>query len=266
MRIVIARSGTLADLAVAPDDDLFWRGFVATCVAARVRVPDGVHVDVHSDIPVGRGLGSSAASVVAGALAANELIGSRLDSGALLEIAVGLEGHPDNVAPSLFGGTVLSVPMADTAFIRRRWRFTTRFDSSSPFRLSSCAPTRRARCFRNRSRSLRPSPRSASRPRWWRVSLRATRCCSLPRSMTYFTFRRAVFSSLATMPSSRPRRRPGVGATLQRIGIYDRRDRNSCHRIEHFGRDARSLDDDRRRVRSVRHGPQSARRDLLTLA
>ena len=57
-------------------------------------------------IPHGRGLGSSAAAVVAGLLLARELAGgnSELDGDALLELAAGLEGHPDNVAPCLLGG------------------------------------------------------------------------------------------------------------------------------------------------------------------
>jgi homoserine kinase len=57
-------------------------------------------------IPHGRGLGSSAAAVVAGLLLARELAGAHetLDADALLELATGLEGHPDNVAPCLLGG------------------------------------------------------------------------------------------------------------------------------------------------------------------
>ncbi|HEV8572602.1 MAG TPA: homoserine kinase [Actinomycetota bacterium] len=59
-------------------------------------------------IPLERGLGSSAAATVAGLLLANELIGSRLDLDGLLEVAVDIEGHPDNVAACLFGSLVLA--------------------------------------------------------------------------------------------------------------------------------------------------------------
>jgi homoserine kinase len=58
-------------------------------------------------IPLERGLGSSAAATVAGILLANELLGAHLDHDRLLEVAVDIEGHPDNVAACLFGGLVL---------------------------------------------------------------------------------------------------------------------------------------------------------------
>jgi homoserine kinase len=59
-------------------------------------------------IPVERGLGSSAAAVVAGVVAADRLLGARLDPDRLLEVAVDLEGHPDNVAGCLRGGLVVA--------------------------------------------------------------------------------------------------------------------------------------------------------------
>ena len=58
-------------------------------------------------IPLGRGLGSSAAAIVGGAAAANALLGGPLDRQALLDLAAEMEGHPDNVAPALFGGLVV---------------------------------------------------------------------------------------------------------------------------------------------------------------
>ena len=70
--------------------------------------PDGLRVRVHSDIPVSRGLGSSAACIVGGLVAANTLAGKPLTTEQLLEMAVQLEGHPDNVAPALLGGIVVS--------------------------------------------------------------------------------------------------------------------------------------------------------------
>jgi homoserine kinase len=110
--IVVNRSGTLADLRCSPTDDLLWRGFVAACVAARRPVPEHVVLDADSNLPVARGLGSSAAAVVAGALLANRLLGDPLTRTELLDVAATLEGHPDNVAPALLGGAVLSVPAA----------------------------------------------------------------------------------------------------------------------------------------------------------
>jgi homoserine kinase len=57
-------------------------------------------------IPVARGLGSSATAVVAALMGANALEGSPLDEDALLKLAIAFEGHPDNVAPAMRGGCV----------------------------------------------------------------------------------------------------------------------------------------------------------------
>jgi homoserine kinase len=62
-------------------------------------------------IPHGRGLGSSAAAVVAGVLAARALVGGSpdlIDDDTVLAISAGLEGHPDNVSPCLHGGLTLA--------------------------------------------------------------------------------------------------------------------------------------------------------------
>lgn len=59
-------------------------------------------------IPTSRGLGSSAAAIVAGLSAANAVLDSPLSSSELFKYAVTLEGHPDNVAPALYGGLLIS--------------------------------------------------------------------------------------------------------------------------------------------------------------
>jgi homoserine kinase len=66
----------------------------------------GLHADI--DIPSARGLGSSSTAIVAGISAANSLLGDYLSPSELLDVAVELEGHPDNVAPALLGGMVVS--------------------------------------------------------------------------------------------------------------------------------------------------------------
>ncbi len=68
-----------------------------------------VRIEVRADIPMARGLGSSAACVVAGCMAANAQTGNQLDTDTLLGIATEVEGHPDNVAPALLGGITLSL-------------------------------------------------------------------------------------------------------------------------------------------------------------
>jgi homoserine kinase len=72
-------------------------------------VPKGISIKIQCDIPISRGLGSSAACILGGVLAANELTGSPLSIKELLEIATIIEGHPDNITPALFGGMTVSV-------------------------------------------------------------------------------------------------------------------------------------------------------------
>ena len=66
--------------------------------------PAGIEVRYESDLPVGRGLGISAAARVGGLLAADALTGSGLDREMLLPLAVQLERHADNAVPAMFGG------------------------------------------------------------------------------------------------------------------------------------------------------------------
>jgi homoserine kinase len=73
------------------------------------RMP-GLRLDARNVIPHGRGLGSSGAAVVSGLLAAKGLLAGDVEIGAetLLRLATELEGHPDNVAPALFGGLTIA--------------------------------------------------------------------------------------------------------------------------------------------------------------
>ena len=85
-------------------------------VLDRLRSPAGVAIEVRKGIPLASGLGGSAASAVAGAVAADALLGGGLDRTALLECAMIGErkgsgaDHADNAAPSLIGGFVLVLP------------------------------------------------------------------------------------------------------------------------------------------------------------
>lgn len=72
------------------------------------QTPTELKINIKTGIPVARGLGSSASVIVGGLMAANELLGHPADKDVLLSIATEIEGHPDNVAPALFGGVVIS--------------------------------------------------------------------------------------------------------------------------------------------------------------
>ncbi|CCF82785.1 homoserine kinase [Nitrolancea hollandica] len=89
-----------------------------TLAGAVKRPLPGCRISVRSDIPLARGLGSSAAAIVAGLVAANRLFGDPLDDNDILHLAVEIEGHGDNVAAALFGGVALVVPASDRIVYR----------------------------------------------------------------------------------------------------------------------------------------------------
>jgi homoserine kinase len=72
--------------------------------------PPGIHLTARNTIPHGRGLGSSGAAIVGGVMAAKGLLEGIYDfsDDELLAIATEIEGHPDNIAPSLFGGLTIA--------------------------------------------------------------------------------------------------------------------------------------------------------------
>ncbi len=71
------------------------------------------HVEMYSEIPLARGLGSSASAIVASIELTNQLCDLQLTDKEKLDLAVRIEGHPDNVAPALFGGFVVSVKIGE---------------------------------------------------------------------------------------------------------------------------------------------------------
>ncbi|MHA0857081.1 homoserine kinase [Paenibacillus sp. CMAA1364] len=75
---------------------------------AGVRLPE-IEVSMYSEIPLTRGLGSSASAIIGGMTAANALIGSPLPISKIFDMATALEGHPDNVGASLFGGIITAI-------------------------------------------------------------------------------------------------------------------------------------------------------------
>jgi homoserine kinase len=96
-------------------DNRFVRGLEATLTAARGDLPEGVgwRIAMHNQIPLARGLGSSAAATVGGILAGNALAGEALSMPEMLRIATEIEGHPDNAAAALLGGFVVSAGAVD---------------------------------------------------------------------------------------------------------------------------------------------------------
>jgi homoserine kinase len=79
--------------------------------------PVALEARVRLAVPPARGLGSSATAIVAGLMGANALVGEPLSKEKLLELAIDIEGHPDNVVPSLLGGLCMTAKAAS-----QRWR------------------------------------------------------------------------------------------------------------------------------------------------
>ena len=111
------RAGTLASLNTRDSHDAIYIAFRAAAGAKKVPVPERLRFRVSSEIPVGRGLGSSAAAYVAGAALANEMLKLGFDAFGIAEVGTALEGHPDNVCPSVFGGATLALTHAGQVIV-----------------------------------------------------------------------------------------------------------------------------------------------------
>ena len=97
-----------AEVADAGEKHLVVRAMRVAFDDLGVDQPPGLALRCVNRIPHGRGLGSSAAAIVAGILAARALAGASVAPQDALPLASALEGHPDNVAPCLFGGLTIA--------------------------------------------------------------------------------------------------------------------------------------------------------------
>jgi homoserine kinase len=122
---VIEGSGERFDLIIQGSEGSHLRGGPDNLVyrsAQRVwreagEEPVALEAKVLLAVPPARGLGSSATAIVAGLIGANALVGEPLNPEKLLELAIDIEGHPDNVVPSLVGGLCMTARTAS-----ERWR------------------------------------------------------------------------------------------------------------------------------------------------
>lgn len=97
--------------AIPPDEtNLTWRAFRRL---TRRKTPRAAELEIANEIPVGKGLGSSAAAIVAGLALADEWLGLKKSREEIVQLAAELEGHPDNVAAAVWGGFVVSCQAED---------------------------------------------------------------------------------------------------------------------------------------------------------
>lgn len=96
-------------------DNLVYTSFALTAEKLGKRIK-GLKITMKTDIPVSRGLGSSSSCIVGGVFGANALYDGGLSKDELFQIAVMIEGHPDNIAPCVYGGLIASMVEGEKSY------------------------------------------------------------------------------------------------------------------------------------------------------
>lgn len=106
-KLAIHASGRDANLISTAEDNLIWQ--TALTVAQHTGEPlPPVELEIENEIPLGKGLGSSAAALTAGVILADVMLGLHWKSHRILDEAARIEGHPDNVSACVLGSIVAS--------------------------------------------------------------------------------------------------------------------------------------------------------------
>jgi homoserine kinase len=117
-QISVSVKGEGANVLVSSEKNLIVRTMQAVAERADQQLPNfSLHCENH--IPLGSGMGSSAAAIVTGVMAANQLLGLQWPLEKLVDFATEMEGHPDNVAPALMGGLVVSTKQNEQVIARK---------------------------------------------------------------------------------------------------------------------------------------------------
>ena len=106
-KLKITVTGQEAAKVKTDESNLAYVAFV-TLYARLNQSPPPVAIHIDMQVPLARGLGSSATAIVGGLVGANELAGAPLSQVEVMQLAIELEGHPDNVVPALLGGCRLA--------------------------------------------------------------------------------------------------------------------------------------------------------------
>ncbi|MDA0772109.1 MAG: homoserine kinase [Cyanobacteria bacterium] len=102
-------------------DNLVYRAFDYVFKKEQQETPS-IQIHFEADIPTTGGFGSSSTAIIAGLMAANEILGNPYDQKKLLKIGTQLDGHPDNITPAIVGGLVVCI-YADSQhrFVKLDW-------------------------------------------------------------------------------------------------------------------------------------------------
>ena len=129
----IQACGRDADLISTGEDNLIWQTALAVARDVGGALPR-VELEIVNDIPIGKGLGSSAAALTGGVVLADHLLGLHWKRPRILDEAARIEGHPDNVAACVLGGVVASA--IDSGGVAR----TVRLDMPTRFGVAVVVP------------------------------------------------------------------------------------------------------------------------------
>ena len=109
-RLDIEITGDGAENIPVDERNIVWRSIQKLLErAGKAQEYKGAVIRMDNGVPLSRGLGSSATAIVGGLKAANECLGNPFTNRDLLQLATEIEGHPDNVAPAIFGGFTISI-------------------------------------------------------------------------------------------------------------------------------------------------------------
>src|SRR5256885_2956738 len=106
-RLLIQVRGRDAEVISTAEDNLIWQTALAVAKDMRMTMPP-IELHIDNEIPIGKGLGSSAAALTAGVVIADRYLGLRWKPLRILDEAARLEGHPDNVAACVLGSIFAS--------------------------------------------------------------------------------------------------------------------------------------------------------------
>jgi homoserine kinase len=105
--LTIRVSGRDADRIPTTEDNMIWQTALRVAQDVGERIPT-ISLDIDNDIPIEKGLGSSAAALTAGVVIADQLLGLHWKPHRILDEAAQIEGHPDNVSACVLGSIVAS--------------------------------------------------------------------------------------------------------------------------------------------------------------
>ncbi|PMB52642.1 homoserine kinase [Fischerella thermalis CCMEE 5201] len=120
-KVIITVTGAEAERVQTDEGNLLYQAFVKLYQHLG-QTPPPIEIEIKLGVPLARGLGSSATAIVGGLVGANVLVGKPLSQSQVMELAIAMEGHPDNVVPALLGGCRLAATGVEVEPPRRQVR------------------------------------------------------------------------------------------------------------------------------------------------